>query len=556
MISNFFFRIAILSIAVFFTISVSANELPYLIKKDQSVQMIIDGKPFLMIAGELHNSSASTPEYLQAVVAKIKNTGINTILLPVTWELYEPVQGVYNNDIVDNVLKIANQANLKVGLLWFGSWKNGVSSYTPLWVKSDNQYLKLKDKSGLFSDVVSPFCEKTLKADKNAFLNLMNYLKKADNNKTVIIVQVQNEVGAFQDMDYNTKALELFNQNVPQQLVDYLQRNKKQLSPEMKQAWIRSGYKTKGNWTRLFGDTLNDDKNFFMSWYYAVYINEMCKAAKLVYPLPMFVNAWIVQNPTDLPGRYPNGGPVSRVLDIYKAAGTHIDFCAPDIYKKNFKEIVNMYHRYDNPLFIPESTFDAGRAFYAFGQHDAICYSPFGYDNVLNVPAYSPAMQVLNEMSETILKYQGTGKMRAFLRENSTLNDTIVFDDVKIIVDYRRWNESIGYGIIIRTKENEFLIAGVDANIRIMATKQNDKCRIASVEEGEFKNNKWHVFRYLNGDETDHNNYVLLSGRNSIVTNLGVNGDIPPQPDPNMPVNDKTNNVKVNTPAIYKVQIY
>ena len=94
-------------------------------------------KPFLMLAGEAHNSNSSSLSAMEPVWEKAKQLALNSILLPVSWELVEPQEGEYDFALVDGLIKAARIRGFKLGLLWFGSWKNGQCTYAPEWVKTD-----------------------------------------------------------------------------------------------------------------------------------------------------------------------------------------------------------------------------------------------------------------------------------------------------------------------------------------------------------------------------------------------------------------------------------
>jgi len=533
-----------------------AQELPQLRNEGKITRLYVDGKPFIMVAGELHNSSSSNLTYLAPIFPKLKEMRLNTVIASISWEQFEPQEGKFDYSLIDGIISQARENNLKLCILWFASWKNGLSTYTPLWVKKDSKrFFKLKQNNGSTDEVISAFCKEAQMADAKAYVQLMKRIKEIDKVHTVVMMQPENEVGAFQDMDYNKQALDLFKSQVPETLIRYLQKNTNNLSPEMKSVWQKNGSKTKGTWSEVFADSMKSAQNFFMTWQYASYINEICRLGKKELNLPMYVNDWLVQNPTELPGMYPNGGPVSRVLDIYKAIAPDIDFCAPDIYAPNYKEILSMYHRSDNPLFIPESTIDQARAFYAYSEHDALCFSPFGIEDAYTNLAYRQAISVINELMPTILKYQGTGKMRGFMRAKNCTRDTLSFGEDRVYVEYNKWDNT-GYGLVIQTAPNEYLVAGITSRITFGSRNPAKNIRLGQVFEGKFEGEKWVTTRMLNGDETWQHECVLVTGRKTVISQTLEGQIVPPQPGPNQPVLESAKNTEVQTPAIYKVITY
>jgi hypothetical protein len=533
-----------------------AQELPQLKKEGGMTRLYVNGKPFVMVAGELHNSTSSNLTYLTPIFPKLKEMGLNTVLASIAWEQFEPQEGKFDYSIIDGIVSRARENKLKLCILWFASWKNGLSTYPPLWVKKNSKrFFKLKQNNGSTGEVISPFCKEAQMADAKAYVQLMKRIKEIDKDHTVVMMQPENEVGAFQDMDYNKQALDLFKSQVPETLIRFLQKNTNTLSPEMKSVWQKNGSRAKGTWSEIFADDMKSAQNFFMTWQYASYINEIARLGKKELHLPMFVNAWLVQNPTDLPGTYPNGGPVSRVMDIYKAAAPDIDFCAPDIYAPNYKEILRMYHRSDNPLFIPESTIDQARAFYAYAEHDAICFSPFGIEDAYTNLAYRQAISVINELMPYMIKYQGTGKMRGFMRTKDSTVDTLEFGDDRVYLEYNKWDNT-GYGLVIQTAPHEYIIAGITARIKFGKKNPSKNIRLGQVFEGKFEGEKWVTSRMLNGDETWQHDCVLVTGRKTIISPNLEGQVIPPQPGPNQPLLESAKSTEVQTPAVYKVITY
>lgn len=46
-------------------------------------QLVVEGRPFLVLGGELGNSSASNLERLNEIFSKLRSMNLNTVMLPV-----------------------------------------------------------------------------------------------------------------------------------------------------------------------------------------------------------------------------------------------------------------------------------------------------------------------------------------------------------------------------------------------------------------------------------------------------------------------------------------
>src|SRR5215475_10534841 len=118
---------------------VQPSSLPHLRKQGAATQLIVDGKPFLLLGGELGNSTSSSLEYMRPVWPKLVSLNLNTVLVPVYWELIEPAEGKFDYGVVDGLIQEARRNKLRLVPLWFGSWKNSMSWYAPAWVKTDQK---------------------------------------------------------------------------------------------------------------------------------------------------------------------------------------------------------------------------------------------------------------------------------------------------------------------------------------------------------------------------------------------------------------------------------
>ena len=174
---------------------------PHLETRHGARQLIVDGQPFLILAGELHNSSSSSREYMKPIWPQLAQRNLNTVLAVITWELIEPQEGRFDFATVDDTIQGARQNHLRLVILWFGSWKNGESSYQPCWVKADPQrYPWVKDRAGKTLNILSTFGDATRDADARAYGALMRHIRQVDGKEhTVLMMQVENEVGVLGD---------------------------------------------------------------------------------------------------------------------------------------------------------------------------------------------------------------------------------------------------------------------------------------------------------------------------------------------------------------------
>ena len=305
--------------------------IPHLRQQGTATQLIVDDEPFLILGGELGNSSTSNLDYMKSQWPKLVKLNLNTVLAPVYWDLIESQEGAFDFALVDALVQDARRHNLRLVLLWFASFKNSMSCYAPIWIKTNQQrFPRAQDKEGRGMEILTVFSDENCAADARAFAALMRHLRQVDGEKhTVIMVQVENEMGMIPEArDYCNAANDLFNKPVPKELMEYLVQHKDTLIPEFRKVWAEAGFKTSGTWEEVFGKGLGTDE-IFMAWHYARYTNRVVEAGKAEYPLPMFVNAALIR-PNYQPGQYPSAGPLPHIMDIWRAGGPRIDFFSPD----------------------------------------------------------------------------------------------------------------------------------------------------------------------------------------------------------------------------------
>ena len=80
--------------------------------------------PLLLLscfAGELHNSSSSSLDYMKPSWPKLAAIPLNTVLTPISWELVEPTEGKFDFTLIDGLLAQAREQHLRIVFLWLAA---------------------------------------------------------------------------------------------------------------------------------------------------------------------------------------------------------------------------------------------------------------------------------------------------------------------------------------------------------------------------------------------------------------------------------------------------
>ena len=499
--------------------------------------LIVNEEPFIMLAGEVHNSNSSSVEYMEGVYDQADALGMNSLLLPVTWELVEPEEGVFDFSLMDALIMQARARGKKLGFLWFGAWKNAQCYYAPAWVKTDlvrfrraqmekgKNLVRLKDFYGMSYTSLSYLCDETREADARAFGRLMRHLCEVDGEiGTVVAVQVENETGVMGNArEVSDEADALYAKAVPQAFVEHMKANVHTLVPDVKEA-VQKGADS-GSWEEVFGACAEE---IFSAYHIASYVNAVAAAGKAEYPLPMTVNCWLDKG--EKPGMYPSGGPVARMMEVWEYCAPHIDVFAPDIYVPDFPGVCDAYTKRGNPLFIPECathSYAGVREAYVVGHYHAMCYSPFGFEDIgkpfnaqqgalFGMDVSDPALKTpqnveeyywfthnLQEMMPLLAAKYGTADLQAVCSERKEENE-MVFGSFgfRVILEHARIKDSRGVCLVLKETEDTFYVMVHAAGLAFFTTdEKKPNAGILVLEEGRFQDGVWMAGRRFNGDE-------------------------------------------------------
>jgi hypothetical protein len=538
-IKTFIIAAIVAALSVGAAAQVKEHPAPRIVERNGRYALMVDGAPYLILGAQSNNSS-DWPAALAEIWPAVEYLHANTLETPIYWEQFEPKLGQFDYSEVDTILAQAREHHVHLVLLWFGTWKNGSQHYMPEWMKLDPQrYAHVMNRNGELVDSPSPFAKASLDADIDAFTALMRHLKAVDTERTVLMVQVENETGTWDTLrDYSPEANRLFASPVP---------------AEVLRAMNKAPGTGSAAWEGVFGPEADV---YFHAWAIARYVGQVAAAGKSAYQLPLYVNA-ALRDPLkpEKPGAYESGGPTDNVLPIWKAEAPAIDILAPDIYlldTPTYMKVLELYHRPDNPLFIPETagTRRAARFLFTAIGLQAIGYSPFGLDYTQphfvqpgepdSKSAFlDPTAQnyrLIGPMMRDVARLNFEGKLQAAAEVEGEPIQTFHFGAWDVVVSYgvgRRGGqaggnpEPTGRALVAQLSDNQFLVTGIDCRIdfRPAGTEQQRNAQSAvigdgqtpsaridgtwehrqflRVEEGAYENGAFKFQRILNGDQTD-----------------------------------------------------
>jgi hypothetical protein len=394
------------------------------------------------------------------------------------------------------------------------------------------------------ADVLSLFHEQNVEADAKAFRQLLAHIKEIDDkDNTVLMVQVENEVGLlFDSRDGSAEANRLFAEAVPSDLLRFLLQDYDFLHDDLKAnltTFVARSKPQSGTWEDVFGASNKTDE-LFMAYHYAHYVNRVAAAGKAEYPIPLYTNVWqncaeedidsdvpIVAGGGGEPGDYPSGGGTTNVLDIWLRFAPDLEFIAPDIYLNDYSNLCAKYRHRDNLLFIPEQRRDeygARRIWIAYGTFQALLASPFGIDTL--EPESNPFTKhygLLSQVSQIVLEAQrnpGSSVGFCFDELTGALDPSKpiiqIFGDWKVTIErsFVFGKPGTGSGMVIHRGGGRFLLIGWGFQVKGQSTKPNTRFSgILRMEEKVVQDKatgKLRTLRTMGGDETRSGAYAMM----------------------------------------------
>ena len=529
--------------------------IPHIEKKNGHPVLMVKDRPMILIAGEVHNSDSSSPAYMEGIWNIAKELGMNTLLLPAPWDLIEPEEGSFDFSVPRALIDQARAREMHIVFLWFGSWKNAECMYAPAWVKQDlkrfprAQIEKGRNKAGrqvsptipvkMPYTTLSYLGQETAQADARAFAAFLGFLKDYDEaEQTVVAVQVENETGLLgAAREVSDEADALFAAPVPADFAAYMRNHTDTMTEEIRAAVLTG--KPEGSWQEVFGEAAEE---LFSAYYVARFVNTVAAAGKAVYPLPMAANCWLDKG--GKPGSYPTGGPVSKVHEVWDFCAPNIEVYCPDIYVPQFKAVCDEFTRRGGALFIPESathSYCAPRLVYTLGHYHAMCYSPFGFDDIgkpftaiqgflfgmdvsdpaLKTPQsfeeYAAYGQILRQMMPMLADAYGTDRLQAVSAETdpvipgpggnpfAAVPPTMSFGGFRLSVRFQSPMNPRNDGacLCLKISDSECWVVGSACGLTFTsADPARPNLDLLRVEEGRFEDGAWIPGRRLNGDET------------------------------------------------------
>jgi len=471
--------------------------MPHLGELNGHSALFVDGEPFFILSLQWDCDSCYSPQDMDPLFPEARKMGCNTAALPLYWREVEPEEGRFDFRMLDHRIQMARANELRLVLIWFGTYKNGCLNYAPDWVKgSPRRFRRARSRSGQdLANFACPTCREMFEKDRACVEAIFRRIRETDaDQRTVVLFQMENETGIL---------------------------GTDRCCCEECEARFSSG-----GWDRRFGARAAEA---FSAHSIATFCDGIAAAAKAVYQLPVYMNSW-VSSPVrrQLPGvGYPSGGPVAAMLDIYRETLKSVDFIAPDIYTHGYRDLTFQCKAYQwpgNPLYVAEHSSGPGsraerNVFYALGEHAAIGFDPWAIDRAFPDESAAPLVHpldqrwsaeayslrdsyvVIRDAMIPIVEAQGTDRLRVIVQEDGEEAALLEFADVAIELGYRHRDRQ-SRGVAVRLGASEWLLAGVGLTAAF-ARPGGRRVPIQRVERGIYRGRQWRCLLPVRREGTD-----------------------------------------------------
>lgn len=462
-----------------------SKPMPEIVRVDGHPRLLVDGEPFLILGLQWACESCFHVAEMNPLFPEAARLGCNTVALPVYWREVEPERDRYDMTMLDERLARARENGLRLVLLWFATWKNAHHFYAPDYIQRDPGTYPLAlnafgEPAG--RDSLCPSGAATWERDRLALLKVMEHLRDVDQERTVILFQIENEPGLMGTDRCHCAACQ-----------------SRFASGDFEVRWGSAAAEA------------------FSVASVSEYIDRLAAEAQAVYPLPFYQNVWL-GGPGSRPGRdYPAGGAVERMLGLARSFSPHLALLGPDTYGhgyRPFRHVCEVYAAEGNPLYIVEhSSSVTGRAernvFYAIGEHGAIGFDPWAIDSPFperNGPplvdrqdlAWGPQAFALRDSylaigraMQPIIKAQGTERLFTFVQEPGETGVCWQADGCEVRLTYTEANGA-ARGMAIQLEDKVFILLGMGFTVNFQRPYPDpDTIRLESVVMGEYRGDDW-----------------------------------------------------------------
>ncbi|KAK1719500.1 uncharacterized protein BDZ83DRAFT_795020 [Colletotrichum acutatum] len=411
----------------------------------------------------------------------IKALGVNTVLLAVTWEVFEPKEGQFKRDLVASLVAQARETDIRVILSRFGSMKGSVNngkSFHP------------------------PF----IAAEKAAFAEFEQQIEAADAGyDTILMLQIGSEIAYLNwSRDICDAALAAFDNGIPADYLEFLVRSGSVLSVADVHAWEE------------FANGPEGTDELFTTYHIASHINSLAKIAKETYSVPVIVNVALEQ----AQGR-KHGGPRSETLHLWKPFAPYIHIYAPQMFHDDYSKILQAHGQCDDNIRLLWS---------AFGTYAAIVVVLLNIEDSGTRSLESQILQhttFLRQAVPFLLDAQDQGQPQIRIATHIWELNKMHFTSGEFYITINmRINRCMGYGLAISQGNSKLLLFG--QNIEIKAKSRNDdvfSTRILSFRELELdEQGVLQIRRTFNADEARGPKVARIRCQTSMIAEVQFHG--------------------------------